>query len=78
MPFGDWHLPPTRVYFHVRVRISLYSNGWIIECRSVFLSTIIAPVCVTDCSFALSLQQHLARSAIRVAHDDRAALFSVD
>ena len=30
-----------------------------------------------DCSFALSLQ-HLARSAIGVAHDDRAALFAVD
>ena len=71
----------------------------------------IAPVCVTDCSFARSLQQqlalslqqqlarghfssafravtsaapfalllqHLARSAIGVAHDDRAALFAVD
>ena len=36
------------------------------------------PVYVTDSPFALSLHQHLARSAIRVAHDDRAALFSVD
>ena len=27
---------------------------------------------------ALSLHQHLARSAIGVAHDDRAALFAVD
>lgn len=44
---------------------------------TVLLSTIIAPVCVTDCPFARSLQ-HLARSAIGVAHDDRAALFAVD
>ena len=28
--------------------------------------------------FARSLHQHLARSAIGVAHDDRAALFAVD
>lgn len=33
---------------------------------------------VTSVPFALSLQQHLARSAIGVAHDDRAALFAVD
>ena len=39
---------------------------------------------VTSATCALSLQhlalslQHLARSAIGVAHDDRAALFAVD
>ena len=33
---------------------------------------------VTSAPFALSLHQQLARSAIGVAHDDRAALFAVD
>ena len=33
---------------------------------------------VTSAACAPSLQQHLARSTIGVAHDDRAALFAVD
>ena len=53
--------------FHVRVRISLYSNGWTIECRRVSLSTIIASARVTDCSFAQSLQQSLAQSLQHLA-----------
>ena len=33
---------------------------------------------VTSAPFARSLHQHLAHSAIGVAHNDRAALFAVD
>ena len=49
-------------------------------CDGLFLRavTLAAPCAVTSpAPFALSLQ-HLARSAIGVAHDDRAALFAVD
>ena len=42
-------------------------------CDGLFIRAVISPA---PC--ARSLHQHLARSTIGVAHDDRAALFAVD
>ena len=45
-------------------------------CDGLFFRAVTSAV-TSPALFALSLQ-HLARSAIGVAHDDRAALFAVD
>ena len=48
-------------------------------CDELFLRAVTSVPCALLLQFlAQSLHQHLARSAIRVAHDDRAALFAVD
>ena len=90
---GDWHLPPN-VYFSCACpKFSLFErmNHCMSEgisehdnctglCDGLFIRAVTSAVtcAVTSAAtFARSLQ-HLARSAIRVAHDDRAALFAVD
>ena len=81
---GDWHLPPN-VYFSCTCpNFSLFK--WMNHCMSECISEHYNCVgtcdglsfrAVTSVPCAL-LFQHLARSAIGVAHDDRAALFAAD